>query len=60
MKAFNILPKFYGFSNDYDPTVNPNVINSFATAAYRFHTLIQVKKLYLIWFTVAKEKIYYF
>lgn len=42
MKTFNILPKTYGFTSDYDPKVNPNIINSFATAAYRFHTLIQV------------------
>jgi hypothetical protein len=55
MKAFNILPKSYGFSHDYDPKVNPNVINSFATAAYRFHTLIQVNKIYLIQFIVTKK-----
>jgi hypothetical protein len=48
MEAFNILPKNYGFSYDYDPRVNPNIINSFATAAYRFHTLIQVKKIIII------------
>lgn len=41
MKAFNILPKSEGFTNDYDSKVNPNIINAFATAAYRFHTLIQ-------------------
>ncbi len=43
MNEFNILPKSYGFSDDYDPKINPNIINSFATAAYRFHTLIQVR-----------------
>jgi len=42
MKTFNILPKSYGFTYDYDPNLNPNILNSFATAAYRFHTLIQV------------------
>ncbi len=47
MKEFNILPKSYGFSTDYDPKVNPNVINAFATAAYRFHTLIQVNVCHL-------------
>ncbi|CAG2107774.1 unnamed protein product, partial [Medioppia subpectinata] len=41
MKEFNILPKTYGYTFDYDPKLNPNIINSFATAAYRFHTLIQ-------------------
>jgi hypothetical protein len=45
MKAFNILPKHYQFSSDYDPRIKPNVINSFAAAAFRFHTLIQVKYL---------------
>jgi len=42
MKAFNILPKSYGFTYDYDPKLNPSILNSFATAAYRFHTLVQV------------------
>jgi peroxidase len=41
MKKFNILPLSYGFTHDYDPSINPSIINSFATAAYRFHTLIQ-------------------
>ncbi|XP_054156555.1 peroxidase-like isoform X2 [Oppia nitens] len=41
MKEFQILPKSYGYTFDYDPKLNPNIINSFATAAYRFHTLIQ-------------------
>jgi hypothetical protein len=60
MKAFNILPKYYGFSYDYDPRVNPNVINSFANAAYRLHTLIQVNKKYWINFIVAKKLNYFF
>lgn len=43
MKIFDILPKHEGYSNTYDPKLNPSVFNSFATAAYRFgHTLIQV------------------
>ncbi|KAI1290128.1 Peroxidase [Halotydeus destructor] len=41
MKEFNLMPKPTGFSYDYDPSVNPSIINSFATAAYRFHSLIQ-------------------
>ena len=42
MKQFNLLLKPFGFTHDYDPNVNPSIINAFATAAYRFHTLIQV------------------
>jgi hypothetical protein len=46
MKAFNILPKSCGFSNDYNPRINPNIINSFDAAAYRLHTLVQVSKTF--------------
>lgn len=42
MKQFHILLKPSGYSDDYDPNLNGAVINAFATAAYRFHTLIQV------------------
>lgn len=42
MKHFNILPKSFGFTKDYNPRINPNILNEFATAAYRFHSLIQV------------------
>lgn len=45
MKEFNLMLKPSGFSYDYDDTVNPSILNSFATAAYRFHTLIQVFKI---------------
>ena len=42
MEELDIVPLSYGFSNRYDKTVNPTVINSFASAAFRFgHTLIQ-------------------
>lgn len=42
MKQFNLLPTPHGYSYNYDPSLNGAIINSFATAAYRFHTLIQV------------------
>lgn len=50
MKEFNILPKPEGYTYDYDPSENPGVLNEFATAVYRFHTLIQVNlhKMFLI------------
>ena len=42
MEELDILPLSHGYSNRYDPKVNPTVINSFATAAFRFgHSLIQ-------------------
>jgi hypothetical protein len=44
MKKFNILPKNFGFTFDYDSKLNPSIINSFAGAAFRFHSLIQVNK----------------
>ncbi len=49
MKEFNVLPKIDGYTYDYDPSLNPSVLNEFATAVYRFHTLIQVnRKLFSI------------
>jgi len=42
MKEFNVLTKPDGYTFDYDPYLNPGVLNEFATAVYRFHTLIQV------------------
>jgi hypothetical protein len=49
MKEFNVLPKIDGYTHDYDPSLNPSVLNEFATAVYRFHTLIQVnRKLFSI------------
>jgi len=42
MAELDIVPLIYGYSNKYDNTVNPTIINAFATAAFRFgHTLIQ-------------------
>ncbi|XP_054158548.1 peroxidase-like [Oppia nitens] len=41
MKEFNLLPKPDGYTYDYDDGLNPGIFNEFATAVYRFHTLIQ-------------------
>uniref|UniRef100_A0A4D5R9M6 Chorion peroxidase n=1 Tax=Scolopendra viridis TaxID=118503 RepID=A0A4D5R9M6_SCOVI len=41
MQTFNLLPKDSGFSNDYNPRINPSVLNEFTAAAYRLHTLVQ-------------------
>lgn len=47
MKEFNLFLKPSGHSHDYDPALNPSILNAFATAAYRFHTLIQVSAFFL-------------
>ena len=42
MEELDILPVLEGYSSKYDNNINPTVLNSFATAAFRFgHTLIQ-------------------
>ena len=42
MDELDILPLVFGYNNKYDDTINPTILNSFATAAFRFgHTLIQ-------------------
>lgn len=41
-RAFGLAVRRRGFSNDYDPSINPNMNNEFSTAAYRFgHSLVQ-------------------
>jgi peroxidase len=42
MSKYRLFPQRYGYSDDYDPTINPSVTNEFSTAAFRFgHTLLQ-------------------
>ena len=42
MDELDIIPISHGYSSRYDKRVNPTIINSFASAAFRFgHTLIQ-------------------
>ena len=42
MAELEILPLTYGYNNKYDASVNPAILNSFASAAFRFgHSLIQ-------------------
>ena len=42
MSELDILPLSHGHSNKYSAKINPTILNSFATAAFRFgHTLVQ-------------------
>lgn len=41
MKKFDLLPQSRGYFRKYNDSVNPNIANSFATAAFRFaHSII--------------------
>lgn len=41
MKEFGLFPQLSGYCDKYDENLNPSIINGFATAAYRLHTMIQ-------------------
>lgn len=45
MKATGLMLMPEGFCTDYNPAVNPAILNEFASAAFRWHTLVQVKLL---------------
>lgn len=45
MQELGLLPLQHGFSDDYDDSINPTILNEFGAAAFRFgHTLIQGKQ----------------
>ena len=41
MRTFGLFLTRNGYSNSYSPDVNAGITSSFATAAYRLHTLIE-------------------
>ncbi|KAK7071018.1 hypothetical protein SK128_013626 [Halocaridina rubra] len=42
MRAYGINTRLSGYSNDYNPRINPTINNEFGTAAYRFgHSMVQ-------------------
>lgn len=41
MNMFGLRVKRDGYTSDYDENINAAIVSSFATAAYRFHSLIQ-------------------
>ncbi len=42
MDENDLSPERSGFTNKYDPSIDPTVVNAFATAAFRFgHSLVQ-------------------
>ena len=42
MEELDILPLTEGYNTKYNPKINPSILNSFSSAAFRFgHSLIQ-------------------
>lgn len=44
IKRYGLSLQPTGYSNDYDPNLNPSILNEFAAAAFRWHTLVQASK----------------
>ena len=42
MAKFDLLLQPAGYSQNYNTNSDPSIINGFAGAAYRFHSLVQV------------------
>lgn len=42
MKQFHLMPQPSGHCTGYDARINPAILNEFASAAFRWHTLVHV------------------
>lgn len=41
MEAYGLLPRVTGYFNAYNDSINGNIFNEFATAAYRYgHSMV--------------------
>lgn len=48
MARFDLLLKPDGYSLSYDMSLDPSILNEFAGAAYRFHSMVQVSLLFFV------------
>ena len=42
MKSAGLMLQAEGHCDGYDPHINPAILNEFASAAFRWHSLVQV------------------